>query len=111
MDRRKFLGSLSALPAAAAAPRLLDGQEGAPVTDPVEKDTPPKAPTLALNHLGFRPNVGRKALVVRAESAKPPSEFLLRDIVVEKFRFTRPLTLTQGDLGPCLTADFSDLNR
>jgi hypothetical protein len=37
--------------------------------------------------------------------------FALRDIVVESFHFTRELKLTQGDLGACLTADFTDLDR
>ncbi|MGH9446936.1 MAG: glycoside hydrolase family 9 protein, partial [Terriglobia bacterium] len=110
MDRRKFLGSLSGL-SVAAFPPLLNGQEGSPVQDPVEEDIPQKTPTIALNHLGFRPRAGRKALVVRVTGSEPPDAFLLRDIGSSNFHFTRPLTLSHGDLGPCVTADFTDLER
>jgi hypothetical protein len=63
-------------------------QEGPPVRDPVERMTPPAGPTIAINHLGFRP-------------------------VVPPFRFTRPPTYLSGpyEIGGLLTADFSDLNR
>jgi hypothetical protein len=108
MDRRSFFTSL---PAAAAAPALLSGQVGAPVRDLVERDVPRRTPTIALNHLGFRPNVGRKILVVRATASEPPHQFFLRDIGSSHFHFTRSLALTHGDLGPCLTADFTDLRR
>ncbi|MGH9352930.1 MAG: glycoside hydrolase family 9 protein, partial [Terriglobia bacterium] len=107
MNRRGFF---IALPVA-AAPALLSGQAGAPVKDPVESDTPQKTPTIALNHLGFRPTVGRKILTVRVTSPCPPGTFLLRDIGSSTFHFTRPLALEHGDLGPCLTADFTDLKR
>lgn len=106
MDRRSFLS----IPAA-AAPALLKGQAGPPQHDQVERDTPAKSPTIALNHLGFRPKIGRKVLVVRVTDSTPPKEFFLRDIGFSHFQFTRPLTLTRGDLGPCLTADFTDLER
>jgi hypothetical protein len=108
MNRRKFMGKLSGI--SAAAPVLLEAQAGPPVKDPVEKDVPGKTPTIALNHLGFRPHTGRKALVVRATANESPREFSLRD-VVPPFHFTRPLTLHHGDLGPCFTADFTDLDR
>jgi len=88
----------------------LEAQAGPPVNDPVEKDTPAKSPTIALNHLGFRPHTGRKVLVVRVTANESPREFSLRD-VVPPFHFTRPLTLHNGDLGPCFTADFTDLDR
>jgi hypothetical protein len=110
MDRRKFLGSVSLL-SAGAVPAILKGQEGPPEADPVEKDTPSSSPTIALNHLGFRPHVGRKMLVVRATGSAHPETFSLRDIVDENFHFVRKLKKTQGDLGPCLTADFTDLDR
>ncbi|HLI33810.1 MAG TPA: glycoside hydrolase family 9 protein, partial [Terriglobia bacterium] len=108
MNRRKFLGTLSGV--SVAAPAWLEAQAGPPVNDPVEKDVPAKTPTIALNHLGFRPHTGRKALVVRVTGNESPHEFSLRD-VVPPFHFTRPLTLERGDLGPCLTADFTDLDR
>ncbi len=107
LGRRQFLGTLAALPVAAMA------QEGPPVSDPVEKMTAPARPAIALNHLGFRPHAGRKVLVVKAPppGVTPPREFTLRDVVTP-FRFRRPLTLAaESDLGPCLTADFSDLDR
>ncbi len=106
MDRRSFF----MLPAA-AVPALLTGQAGPAVQDPVENDVPRTTPTIALNHLGFRPGVGRKMLVVRITSANPPDRFLLRDIGSSNFRFIGDLTSTRGDLGPCLTADFTDLRR
>ena len=70
MKRRQFLGTLAALPAVAAAPAL--AQEGPPVEDPVESMTAPAWPTIALNHLGFRPHLGSKTLAVRAIAASPP---------------------------------------
>ncbi len=110
MHRRKFLGTLPAL-SAAALPPLLEGQAGPAVPDPVERDVPRKTPTLALNHLGFRPRVGRKILVVRLTGPQPREEFLLRDIGSSNFHFRRSLTLTHGDFGPCLVGDFTDLDR
>ncbi|MCL5005118.1 MAG: glycoside hydrolase family 9 protein [Acidobacteria bacterium] len=110
MDRRKFLGSLSAL-SAGAVPTVLHAQVGPPTVDPVEKDIPSKSPTIALNHLGFRPHVGRKVLLVRAVNKDQPREYTLRVVGSSNFHFTRELKLTQGDLGACLMADFSDFNR
>jgi hypothetical protein len=107
MDRRKFIVSLPA----AAVPAVLKAQAGPPVHDPVEQDVPQKGPAIALNHLGFRPSVGRKLLVVRMTRPDEPDHFLLRDIGSSNFHLTRPLTSTRGDLGPCLTADFTGLQR
>jgi hypothetical protein len=109
MKRRQFLGTLAALPVTAANPAL--AQEGPPVSDPVEKMTAPDRPTIALNHLGFRPRTGSKTLVVRALASPLPRQFTLRDVSERSFRFTRPLTEVRSDLGPCLTADFTDLDR
>src|SRR6266705_2500788 len=53
MKRRTFLGSLALLPAALAV------QEGPPEADPVEQFTTPALPTIALSHLGFRPEVSK----------------------------------------------------
>jgi len=105
MKRRSFLAFMAAIPAA------LRAQEGPPVEEPVEKMTAPVAPTIALNHLGFRPKVGEKVLVVRATTPASPRSFTLRDVSEEEFEFTRDLTALSADLGPYLTADFSDLNR
>jgi hypothetical protein len=107
MDRRRFIMSVPA----AAVPALLKGQTRPAVQDPVEKDVPLRSPTIALNHLGFRPGVGRKVLVVRVTDGVPPDHFLLRDIGSSTFHFTRGLTSTRGDLGACITADFTDLRR
>lgn len=107
LDRRHFLGTLATLPVAALA------QEGPPVSDPVEKMTAPARPAIAINHLGFRPRVGAKVLVVKPPPAgfTPPRDFTLRD-VVPPFRFTRPLVPTgKSDLDAAWTADFSDLDR
>ncbi len=108
MKRRQFLGTLASLP---ALPLALNAQEGPAVPDPVEKMTAPNWPTINLNHLGFRPGVGRKILVVRALASPRPRQFTLRDVGEGKFHFTRPLAETRSDFGPCLTADFTDLNR
>ena len=47
-------------------------QEGPAVADPVEKMIAPDSPTIALNHLGFRPKVGSKVLVVRVAHTPLP---------------------------------------
>lgn len=120
MKRRHFLGTLAALPVIAgveaADPRKgnLLAQEGPPVTDPVENMTAPDRPTIALNHLGFRPKLGSKTLVVRvpkSADAPPAKQFTLRDVSERHFQVTRPLTETKSDLGPCLTGDFTDVDR
>jgi hypothetical protein len=105
MKRREFLAALAALPTA------LKAQEGPPAKDPVERMTAPNKPTIGLNHLGFRPRTGRKVLVVRALASPRSREFTLRDVGSERFHFTRPLAEVRSDLGPCLTADFTDLER
>jgi hypothetical protein len=105
MDRRNFLTTIAALPIA------LKAQEGPPVKDPVEDSTAPNWPTIALNHLGFRPKTGSKVLVVRALTSPRPQEFTLQDVSERPFRFTRPLAEVRSDFGPCLTADFTDLDR
>lgn len=108
MKRRDFIGTLASLPIASA---ILNAQEGPAVEDPVEKMTAPNWPTINLNHLGFRPRTGRKVLVVRALASPQPHEFTLRDVGESHFSFTRPLKAESSDFGPCLTADFTDLER
>jgi Glycosyl hydrolase family 9 len=99
---------MAALP---AVPAALNAQEGPAVTDPVEKMTASNWPTIALNHLGFRPGVGGKVLVVRDLTPPGPREFTLRDVSERPFSITRPLAKTSGDFGPCLTGDFTDVDR
>jgi hypothetical protein len=108
MKRRQFLGAVATLPVAAAS---VMAQEGPPVSDPVETMTAPDWPSIAVNHLGFRPRVGSKTLVVKAVDSAPVREFTLRDVSERSFRFTRSLSEVRSDLGPCLTADFTDLDR
>ena len=114
MKRRQFLGTVVAAPAVTAAATAA-AQEGPPVIDPVEKMTVPERPAIALNHLGFRPRVGSKVLVVRALASPTPREYHLRDVSERHFSFRRPLAEARSDggsdVGPCLTADFSDLDR
>lgn len=109
MKRREFLGTLAAMPLAVPTPT--GGQEGPPRPDPIEVMTPPPTPAIALNHLGFRPRAGSKTLVVRATATPAPRRYTLRDVSERHFSFTRPLREVQSDLGPCLTADFTDLTR
>ncbi len=108
MKRREFLGTLAALP---ALPAGLGAQEGPPVPEPVEHMTAPKWPTINLNHLGFRPRVGEKLLVVRSLATPTPTQFTLFDVSERHFRFTRALKPVKSDFGPCLVADFKGLDR
>ncbi|MFB3921939.1 MAG: glycoside hydrolase family 9 protein [Terriglobia bacterium] len=105
MNRRHFIGTIAALPFTAYA------QEGPPVPDPVEKMTAAPKPAIAISHVGFRPHVGKKTLVLRATGSTVPKACTLRDVVEDKYRITRPLVTAGHDFGPCLTADFSDLDR
>jgi hypothetical protein len=109
MKRRQFMGTFATLP---IVPALLNAQEGPPPAgEAVEKMTAPNWPTINSNHVGFRPRVGSKTLVVRALASPLPKEYHLRDVVESEFRFTKPLTEEASDFGPCLTADFTDLER
>ncbi len=110
MKRRQFIGTVTALP---LIPNLLHAQAGPPpLGERVEKMTAPNWPTINCNHLGFRPRVGSKSLVVRAPASPAPTEYQLRDVSESDFGFTSPLKKESGsDFGPCLTADFTDLER
>jgi len=78
MKRRQFIGTVTALP---VIPNLLRAQEGPPpLGERVEKMTAPNWPTINCNHLGFRPRVGSKSLVVRALASPLPTEYQLRDV-------------------------------
>jgi hypothetical protein len=105
MQRRHFLGTLAFLPFIGHA------QEGPPEVDPVEQMTAPPAPTINLNHLGFRPRVGKKTLVVRLTGTVRPTSFGVRDVAeYDTFR-SYPLVETRSDFGPCATGSFTDLER
>ena len=73
--------------------------------------TAPNWPTIALNHLGFRPRAGKKVLVVPALATPRPAQFTIRDVSERPFHFIRPLNSATSDFGPCLVADFTDLDR
>jgi hypothetical protein len=104
MKRRTFLAGL------AVAPAVLVAQEGPPPIEPVEKFTAPVAPTIGLNHLGFRPAVS-KTLVVRLTPATPKvTSCTLRDLV-PPFRMQVELRQSSSDFGPVLVGDLSGLNR
>jgi len=104
MKRRTFLGSLALLPAALAV------QEGPPEADPVEQFTTPALPTIALSHLGFRPEVS-KTLIVRLTPATPKVESCLLEDVVPPFKTQIELHRSESDFGPVLVGDLSALNR
>jgi len=109
MKRRQFIATIAPLP---MVPASLPGQKGPPpIGEPVEKMTAPNWPTIHCNHLGFRPRVGSKTLVVRALASPLPTEYQLRDVSERHFGFTRPLKPEASDFGPCLTADFTDVER
>jgi hypothetical protein len=112
MKRREFIAGLPALTSASLlAPAL--AQQGPPRPDPVEQQTAGAEPAIALNHLGFRPQVGGKVLIVRANkttSSAEAAEFTLRDLV-PPFKFTRRLRHVESALGPALIGDFSDFTR
>jgi hypothetical protein len=50
-------------------------------------------------------------LVARALATPRPAQFTLRDVSERPFRFTRPLNSVASDFGPCVAADFTDLDR
>jgi hypothetical protein len=104
MQRRAFLGSLAALPAALLA------QEGPPQPESVEQFTTPARPTISLNHIGFRPRVSKK-LIVRITPATPKvGSCTVRD-VVPPFRMDIDLRCSSSDFGPVLVGDLSSLDR
>src|SRR5215467_2629756 len=105
MKRRRFLIGLAALPAAA-----LVAQEGPPEPDPVEQFTPLPVPSIALNHLGFRPAVS-KTLIVRITPATPKLESCILEDVVPPFRRQIELRRNRSDFGPVLVGDLNALNR
>lgn len=105
MLRRHFIRNVSS---AAASFQVLHGQEGAPKPDYIETMTPGPDVTIAVSHVGFRPE-GQKKVVVRQDSAR---SFELRDIGSGPgFKIERPLLPVASDLGAAAVGDFSDLTR
>lgn len=113
MDRRRFLAALAAgAPAAAVFPIRGTGQTQMTEAERLETLRPEAKPAIALNHLGFLPK-GRKVLIFRLTGGTAPEEFSVRDIgqPPKPFRLTLPLKKVTGDLGDCLTGDFSELEQ
>lgn len=114
MKRKTFLLST------VFAPALVPAQEGPPRAERVEQLTAGAAPRLAINHLGFLPKA-RKRVILRATGEAAPSEFLVRDVGSDRFgwygqppeprRLTRLLAKADCDFGPCLTGEFTELER
>lgn len=105
MHRRHFLQGLTALGPAAAG---LVAQQGQPRPDPVEKMTAGPEPSIAVCHVGFRPDA-QKRVIVRGQNLH---SFQMRDIGSgPPFRIERPLQVVSSDLGPAASGDFSDVTR
>jgi hypothetical protein len=70
-------------------------------------------PKVAVSHVGFRPRVGRKTVVVRDPVQPYPKEFTVSPTDHQgnagQTRGARPLTPVRCDLGTFLTGDFSDI--
>ncbi len=100
MERRIFLQSL-------AAGTLL-AQQGPPQADPVEKLTAGLEPSIAVCHVGFRPE-SRKRVLVRRPGVR---SFVMNDISSgPAFRIERPLGPVASELGAAVAGDFSDVTR
>lgn len=105
MERRQFLQAVGALGPTATA---LAAQAGPPRPDPVEKMVAGSEPSIAVCHVGFRPE-GRKRVIVRNQSLR---NFLIYDIGSgPAFRMERSLLPLSSDLGSASAGDFSDIRR
>ncbi|HEX8986120.1 MAG TPA: glycoside hydrolase family 9 protein [Bryobacteraceae bacterium] len=111
MNRRHFLTSLGIAAPAALSLARLRAQEGPPLVEPI-LDMTPRAPVVAMCHLGFLPR-GSKTVIVHAGTGPQPAQFTLRDIGsgTRPFDLTRPLKQGSSELGDCLVGDFSDIDR
>ncbi len=117
MDRRTFLATASALPLMAEAGREPSGQNQSPrlrylrqhprVESPVEKMTAAPSDTVALCHVGFKPEA-KKILIARWGAEPLPTHYHLAALDRGPLQITRSLTRVNSDLGTFLTADFSD---
>jgi hypothetical protein len=108
MQRRDFLLGTGLAAAVPAAP-----QGAAPRAEAVESAVPAATPVIVLSQVGFLPR-SRKTVVYRLSgSAAPPASFGIRDngYLPRPATVTKPLVAAPGDLGPCLTGDFSDVDR
>lgn len=105
VERREFLQTLAVLgPTAAAAL----AQEGPPEPDPVERMTPPAEPSIAVCHVGFRPEA-QKRVIVRNTNARSYAMFDISS--GPRFRIERALRPVASELGTAVAGDFSDVSR
>lgn len=105
MERRQFLQAVTALGPTAAA---LAAQQGPSRPDPVEEMVAGSEPSIAVCHVGFRPEA-RKRVIVRNQSLR---SYLMYDIGSgPSFRVERPLLQVPSDFGPALMGDFSEIIR
>jgi hypothetical protein len=116
MNRRTFLGAAAALPVALRGQG--EGPSGPPVESAVEKMTAGDHPTVATSHVGYRPHVGRKIVIIRNPTSPYPKEFTIRGIDSQRGNNSpsggngpRPLTPVRCDLGTFLIGDFTDIDR
>ena len=106
MERREFLQGLTLSAATAAA---LEAQEGPPKAEPIENMLAGPEPSIAVCHVGFRPEASKRVIV---RNVNAPATYTLRDIASGPvFRSERPLKLLHSDFAPALVGDFSDVTR
>ena len=104
VERRSFVLGLSAV---SPAVRLL-AQEGPARPDPVEKMTAGVEPSIAVCHVGFRPDA-KKRVIVRKPGLP---RFTMEEIGSgPPFRLQRPLAAVDSAFGAALAGDFSDVTR
>jgi hypothetical protein len=108
MHRRDFLLGTGIAAGTSAAP-----QDATPRAEAVESAVPQAMPVIVHSQIGFLPR-SRKTVIYRISSGvTPPENFSIRDTgyLPRPTAVTRPLVASPGDLGACLTGDFSDIQR
>jgi hypothetical protein len=117
LSRRSLLtGAASALPLVSVTRRQAHADvPDEPGKDPVRHWGATSAPTLAVSHIGFRPGVQQKTLVVRASGKGAPTRVGLFDTrhntqkpPLDPLRWL-PLTPVKCDFGPAQAADIGDV--
>lgn len=117
MQRRRFLAAL-----AAAVPGALAAQQGPPQSAPVEQETAAAispdlvreaaAPRIGCNHLGFRAQDAKIAVIrAGASGGAPVGAFTVWDVGVWRPVFHGQLRPVASDFGAAAAADFSALDR